>query len=409
MPNSKRSEIIVTGLGVISPVGQGKVAFLKALLAGDHRFAVMERPGRQHGTSFIGAEIAALKPPGFVGENVLRSASFSSQVALSTLAEAWEDAQLERVDAARIGLVIGGSNLQQRDLVLAHARYADKVHFLRATYGVSFFDTDICGLCTSAFGIRGMAYTVGGASASGQLAVIEAAEAVESGRVDVCIGVGALMDLSYWECQAFRALGAMGSTRYAKSPELACRPFDGDRDGFVYGENCAAVVVERAGARAIAREVPYARLGGWSVVMDANRNPDPSLTGEVTAIERALGRACMTARDIDYVNPHGSGSVVGDAVELEALQSCRLTHAAINSTKSITGHGLSAAGAIEIVATALQFAADELHPCRNLETPLSREFDWVRQRRRSAGLRNSLTLSFGFGGLNTALVMSKYG
>jgi malonyl-ACP decarboxylase len=407
MRSCKGPDIVVTGAGVVSAVGEGKAAFLEALLAGEQRFSVMERPGRQHGTHFIGAEIAALGPVEAVAESVLRTASLSAQVALSALAEAWQDAQLDCVESSRIGLVIGGSNLQQRELTLTHDRYADKVHFLRPTYGVSFFDTDICGLCTSAFGIRGPAFTVGGASASGQLAVIEAAEVVQAGRADVCIAVGALMDLSYWECQAFRALGAMGSTRYANAPALACRPFDCDRDGFIYGENCAVVVVERAGARATPRAAPYARLAGWSMVMDANRNPDPSLAGEVAAIQQALGDAGMTARDVDYVNPHGSGSVVGDAVELEALHACGLAHAAINSTKSVTGHGLSAAGAVEIVATMLQFEADELHPCLNLEGPINPSFDWVKSRRKSAGVRNSLNLSFGFGGINTALVLSK--
>ena len=405
MPSSQPSDIFVTGIGIVSAVGRGKAAFLGALLAGEQRFSVMERPGRQHATGFIGAEIPALDSPDRVAESVLRSASLSARVALSALAEAWQDAQLDDLDPSRIGLVVGGSNLQQRELVLAHARYADKIHFLRPTYGLSFFDTDICGLCSAAFGIRGLAFTVGGASASGQLAVIEAAEAVAAGRVDVCIAIGALMDLSYWECQAFTALGAMGSTRWANTPASACRPFDRDRDGFIYGENCAAVVVERASRRA----APYARLAGWSTVMDANRNPDPSAAGEAAAIRQALGRAGMAAPDIDYVNPHGSGSVAGDPVELAALHACGLTDAAINTTKSVTGHGLSAAGAVEIVATILQLEAGELHPCVNLENPIDPAFDWVVSRRKSTSLRNGLTLSFGFGGINTALMICKCG
>ncbi len=407
MPSCKQPDIVISGLGIRSAIGQGKASFKKALFAGEHRFSIMQRPGRQLNTRFIGAEMAATGAIDFVPESTLRTASFSAQVALLTLREAWDDAQLGDLDGRRIGLIVGGSNVQQRELVLTQDRYRDKLDFLRPTYAISFFDSDICGLCTSAFGIQGLAHTVGGASASGQLAVIEAIEAVKSGRVDVCIALGALMDLSYWECQGFRTLGAMGSTRYATSPELACRPFDEQRDGFIYGESCAAVVVERVDADQAWRKKPYARMTGWSVLMDANRNPDPSLNGEVAVIEQALERAGLRSRDIDYVNPHGSGSLIGDVTELQALKECGLAHAPINTTKSITGHGLTAAGAVEVVATLLQFEQDALHPSRNLEQPIDAGFDWVKEKRTAAGIRNSLNVSFGFGGINTALCMSK--
>lgn len=406
MPSSRPPDIVVSGLGVTSAVGRGKQAFGAALFAGEHGFAVMQRPGRQQDTRFIGAEIAPLGQIDRLPENLLRSTSFTVQVALATLGEAWADAELDAVDGRRIGLIVGGSNLQQRELMLAQARCAGQLQYLRPSYAVSVFDTDICGLCTSVFGIQGLAHTVGGASASGQLAVIEAAEAVLSGRVDVCIAVGALMDLSFWECQGFRAMGAMGSTRHADAPGLACRPFDEARDGFIFGEACAALVVERAGQRELARRAPYARLSGWFTHLDANRNPDPSLAGEVAAIQGALARATLMPSDIRYVNPHGSGSTVGDSTELEALRQCGLHRAAINTTKSITGHALTAAGAVEVVATLLQMEAQTLHPSRNLVNPIDKGFDWVTERRPVDRLDHSMNLSYGFGGINTALCIS---
>ncbi len=406
MPSSSSPELIVSGLGVTAAIGRGKQAFGAALFSGEHRFAVMQRPGRQQDTQFIGAEIEPLGQIDRLPENLLRSTSFTAQVALATLGEAWVDAELDGADGRKIGLVVGGSNLQQRELMLAQTRCAGQLQYLRPSYGVSVFDTDICGLCTSVFGIQGLAFTVGGASASGQLAVIEAAEAVRSGRVDVCIAMGALMDLSYWECQGFRAMGAMGSTRYAQAPDLACRPFDAERDGFIFGEGCAALVLERAGRRKPGRWRPYAKLSGWSMNMDANRNPDPSLAGEVAAIQGALAFAGLAPADIGYINPHGSGSLVGDVTELQALRQCNLRHAAINSTKSITGHGLTAAGAVEVVATLLQFEARALHPSRNLVNSIGDDFDWVLERRPVATLNHSLNLSYGFGGINTALCLS---
>ncbi|KAF6614969.1 polyketide beta-ketoacyl:ACP synthase, partial [Paenibacillus sp. EKM208P] len=126
-------------------------------------------------------------------------------VAMVTLQEAWNDAQLDNVDPSRIGLVVGGSNFQQRELFQTYEAYREKMCFVPPTYGVSFMDTDLCGLCTEQFGIQGLAYTVGGASASGQVAIIQAIEAIQADRVDVCIAMGALMDISYMECQALRS------------------------------------------------------------------------------------------------------------------------------------------------------------------------------------------------------------
>lgn len=414
MPGSEAESIVVTGIGVTSAIGQGRRAFIDALIAGEHRFAVMRRPGRQApgadgagATAFIGAEIERLVLPAAIPASKLRNASWTAQVALATLHEAWEDAGLAGVDPARVGLIVGGSNVQQREIAQTLLKYTDRVEFLRPTYAMSFMDTDLCGLWSEIFGIRGLAITVGGASASGQLAVIQAAEAVRSGQVDACIALGALMDLSYFECQAFRSLGAMGSDRFAERPDLACRPFDRDHDGFIFGEACGAVVVQRAGSVTSSFARRYATLAGWALAWDANRNPNPSLEGETTVIRRALEMAGLAPGDIDYVNPHGTASLVGDETELAALRACGLEHAHINTTKSLVGHGLSAAGNVELIAVMLQMEAGRLHPSRNLGDPIDAGFRWVGADPIDHAVERALNMSLGFGGINTAVCLRR--
>ncbi|MER6910058.1 beta-ketoacyl synthase N-terminal-like domain-containing protein [Streptomyces sp. NPDC000594] len=405
-----RCDVVITGLGVTTAVGQGKDDFTAALFEGRHAFAPMRRPGRslpdEVAARFLGAEIAELSVPEEFPARVLRTASLSARVALATLSEAWHEAGLDEADPTRIGLVVGGSNVQQRELIQAHSRHVDHPEFVRPSYGLTFMDSDLCGLCTELFPIRSFAHTLGGASASGQLAVLQAVRAVRSGQVDVCIALGALMDLSYWEFLAFRAMGAMGSQRFADDPGAACRPFDRQRDGFLYGEACGAVVVEREGARR--HPEPYARVLGTATAVDGNRNPDPSLAGEVSVIRGALAEAGLTADDIDYVNPHGTGSVLGDDTELRALAECGLGHARINATKSITGHGLTAAGAVEIVATLLQMRERRLHPTRNLEDPVDPSFGWVREKALPYDVGTAISLSMGFGGLSSAICLRKW-
>lgn len=417
MKNYIPDEIFITGVGVTSAIGQGKAAFISALLQGQHAFAVMQRPGRQGPvssseakptTAFLGAEISSLAIPEYLDQKMLRTASFSGQVALVTLAEAWNDAILDDVDPHRIGLVVGGSNVQQRELIQTQQAYQGRLHFLRPIYGISFMDSDLCGLCTASFGIQGFAYTLGAASASGQIAILQAIQAVQSNQVDICIAMGSLTDLSYWECQGFRSLGAMGSDRYSQEPSLACRPFDRDRDGFIYGESCGVVVIE--GPNSLRRKgvKPYARISAGAMGMDRNRNPNPSLEGEVRVIKEALEQANLSAEEIDYINPHGTGSVIGDDTELQALQHCDLSHVYLNATKSITGHGLSSAGTVEVIATLLQMQAEQLHPTRNLESPIEPSFNWVQHQSVPHAIERAMNLSMGFGGVNSAICLQRY-
>ena len=401
----RSSDIVLSGLGVTTAVAQGKNRFLNALLAGEHAFGELQRPGRDAGTRFLGAEIRSLQLPDRFDARKRRTWSWPAEVAIATLDEAWGDANLGDVDPTRIGLIVGGTNLQLREAALLREAHADRPEFVRPTYGVSFLDTDLCGICTENYAIRGQAMVVGGASASGQLAVIQAVQAIESGALDVCIALGALTDLSHWECQALRSLGAMGSDRFAKEPALACRPFDSDRDGFIYGESCAAVVVESRAYAAGRKARMYAQIDGWGISIDGNRNPNPSAEGEMAAIAAALKRAGVAPREIDYVNPHATGSVLGDETELLAIRESGLSRAFLSATKSITGHGLSAAGAVEVVATALQMNAGRLHPSRNLDRPLDSSANWVGPNAIDCRLRRALTLSNGFGGINTALCL----
>jgi malonyl-ACP decarboxylase len=366
----------------------------------------MQRPGRQRESAYLGAEVGEIERPPEISRQAWRAASLSARAALVVLREVWNEAGLDAVDPSRIGLIVGGSNVQQRELTVVQEANGGSSTFLRPTYALSFMDSDLCGFCTAEFGIRGMAYTVGGASASGQLALIQAAQAVVSNQVDVCIALGAMMDLSHWECRGLRAIGAMGSDRFANEPSRACRPFDRDHDGFIFGESCGAVVLESRQSSRRRGVASYAELRGWGMAMDGSRNPTPSMEGEVRAMRQALAAAGWPPSQVDYVNPHGTGSAVGDETELKALHACGLTGVHLNATKSLIGHGVTAAGLVEVIAMLLQMRAGVLHPTRNLDHPIDAEFNWVRDEPVHHPIKSALTLSMGFGGINTAICWS---
>jgi malonyl-ACP decarboxylase len=400
--------VAVTGIGVASGLGHGKAAFRKGLFEAPDIFSFLARQGREPAKGeprFIGVEMP--EPPAVLPPRLARTASFSARVALSVLQEAWQDGKLDDVDPERIGLVVGGSNLMSREQVIAAQDYSERLAYVPPRHGHMFLDTDICGLCTSTFPVRGFAYSLGAASASGAVAIIQAREALLAGRVDVCIALGALQDLSAHDLHAMRSLGAMGSMRFADRPDRACRPMDADRDGFIYGEACAALVLRRQDAAS--RENIYGTIVGAGLVADGARGPEPNSAGQVRAAKIALAEAGLSASDVDYVNGHATGTPAGDDAECETYRTIGLRQARINATKSVLGHGLSAAGAIETAAVLIQMREGRLHPTRNLEKPLDTRFNWVEADAAAHDIRRALKFSFGFGGIDAALVLEAPG
>ena len=395
-PQPDSQPLVVTGIGVASGLGHGKDAFRAGLFEGRRVFAPLVRPGRQRGDDsppFFGVEMP--DPPSILPPRVERTAGLSGRAAVAVLDEAWREAGLDRVAPERIGLIVGGTNLMAREQFLSLRDYAARLDFLPPRHGHVFLDTDICGLCASQFPIRGFAHTIGAASASGAAAIVAAVEAVRSGRVDACIALGALQDVSALDLQGFRALGALGA-----GP--VCRPMDGGHDGFLYGEACAALVVTRPEH---AGDTAYGRVLGTGFCTDGSRGPEPNSNGQVRAAQDALAAAGLAAADIDYVNGHATGTPSGDDAELETLRRLGLGHARVNATKSIIGHGLSAAGAVEAAAVLIQMREGLLHPTLHLEAPLDEGFGWVRGAVQEHRVRHALKLSFGLGGSNVALVL----
>lgn len=403
MTNSPKPDIAITGLGTACGFGFGKQSLLNGLLEARNVFSVLSRPGRQDPdgkTAFVGVEMP--EPPDILQPRVARTAGLGARVAIAVLDEAWREAELDGVAPERIGLVVGGSNLFSREQMLAQQHYAHRLAFTPPRHGHVFIDSEICGICTSHFPIRGFANTVGAASASGAVAIMQAHQAVQSGCVDACIALGALQDVSYLDLAGFKALGALGPQQTGCQPDQTCRPFDAGHSGFVFGESCAALVVTRS-------EGGYGRLLGAAHVADGERGPEPCQKGQMRAIHEALSQARLAPGDIDFVSAHGTGTPKGDEVELASLRDMGLGHAWINAAKSILGHGLSSAGAIEVAALLLQMQAGMLHPTRNLERPLDEGMRWVRENAQPHRIRHALKLSFGFGGTDVALIMQAPG
>ncbi|MEO6089933.1 MAG: beta-ketoacyl synthase N-terminal-like domain-containing protein [Umezawaea sp.] len=390
--------ISVTGLGVVTAIGLDVLSFTESLRAGRSATEI---------TGFDFAERMDRFPHGLVdAARPVAASPFPVQVAVVAAVQAWESARLHEtaVPPDRVGLIVGGNNLTARYSYDRYAEFVERPGRLRPSFVLQSLDTDHVGTVSEVLGILGEGHTVGGASAAGGVALVGAARMITSGEVDVCLVVGAMLDLGPMERRALLGLGAMTQST------AGMRPFDAAHSGFVPGQGGACLVLE-SGESAWRRGAHVqAVLAGCVTRLAGNRLADPSVDAEATVIREALRRAGVDASELSYVNTHGSGSPIGDVTEIHALRAALGAHLVVplmNSTKGLTGHCLTAAGVVEAVATIVQMDGGFVHPNVNLCDPIDRGIRFAGTHARQARLEVALSNSFGFGGFNSAAVFTR--
>jgi malonyl-ACP decarboxylase len=223
-----------------------------------------------------------------------------------------------------------------------------------------------------------------------------------------CIVVGACLELTALELEAFAILGAACSGRWQDDPARACRPFDQGHEGFVWGQGAGCVVLESPDS--VRGRRVLGELVGASLLLDGNHLSDPSQKGEIRAMQLALNCSDLNPGCIGYINAHGTSSPLGDRTECAAIKSLFRSHLSniwINSTKSLTGHCFSASGVIELIACVVQLNNGFIHPNRNLDSPIDRELKLVSQKAEPLDAEYALSNGFGFGGINSSVVVRK--
>lgn len=413
----------ITGMGLVCSLGEGVEAFTAGLRAGQTGIRFRERTA----TSLAGGARIAAEIRGFSFEPALercgvrdealraralkagRRAPFTVQTALVAALEAWARAGLETAHVApeRVGLIVAGSNLSQEYVFRVHEEYGGDPTYINPRYALQFLDTYHLGVLSEVLGARGEGCTVGGASASGNVALARAHQLLELALCDVCVVVGPPAEFSVLELQALANVGAL-CKGFLEEPARVCRPFDRQHNGFVPGEAGACVILEREGFARERKATVQARLLGVAVQLDGNASSDPSAAGEARTIRRALQQAGVEPGAIDYINAHGTASPLGDRTELEALWSVwgeGICEVDINSTKGWAGHCLGAAGLVEAIATVSQLQHGFVHPNANLEDPIDGRFRLAGASARSRELRRAISNSFGFGGINSCIVV----
>jgi len=409
--------VVVSGAGVVTPIGIGMNAFGKSLLSGHSNFnkIKVDHLGVSHfypaavvNDFDFKSEIEKLAINDAIKKQARQFRNLSAACMHATCAsiEAWSNSGLfeSNTNPAKTAIICSGSNIQQDTIYNTQQRYREKINLINPTYGFAFMDTDIIGVISELLNIQGEGYSVGAASASGNKALIEGFRLIAREEYDVVLVVAPCMELSVYEYQGFTALGAMAIPGPDTDMQRLCNPFDEKHCGFVYGQNTGAVVLESED-HARKRGAPVlTKLVAYGLSMDCNRNPNPSVKGEATAMKNALKMGNVSVDDINYINAHGTASVIGDKTEAEAILVAGLQNAKINATKALIGHGISSAGVIEAIACIVQMNNNILHPNPNLETPVNDKLNWVKNHPMSFRISWCMSNSFGFGGINTSII-----
>jgi 3-oxoacyl-[acyl-carrier-protein] synthase II len=411
--SSDRRRVVITGLGVITPIGIGVEEYWKNLLAGKSGIGKITLFDPVNVDSKIAGEVRDFDPQNYMDKNVARRNDRYTQFAIVAADEVTRDSgiDLEKEDRDRIGVIIGSGIGGLQTLIDQHDLFLQKGAKRVSPFLIPNMIANMAaGVISIRFNINGPNMSAVTACASANHSIGEAFRYIQRGDADVMICGGAEAPIVELGVAGFSSMKAVSVRN--DEPEKASRPFDRDRDGFVIGEGAGLIILEsEEHARARGARI-YARLAGYGVSADAYHiaAPQPEGKGASRCMHQAIADAGINPEEITYVNAHGTATPAGDLSEVLALKKVFQDHAyqlKISSNKSMIGHLLGAAGGAESVATILTVYKGEIPPTVNLDNP-DFDLDFVPHKSVDAEIEYALNNSFGFGGHNASLVIAKY-
>ncbi|HPW74619.1 MAG TPA: beta-ketoacyl-ACP synthase II [Kiritimatiellia bacterium] len=410
---SGKTKVVITGLGVISPVGNTVGEMWDNIRNGVSGIARTTRFDPSRVDSKISGEVKQFDITQYVDPKEARRMALFTQYALAAAKQAWQDAGLADggADPERVGVFvgngIGGKEVDDEAYQVLFNRGPGRLSPMLIPKLIA---NEAAGNISIALKAQAAVHTLVTACASGTDALGVAMDMIRAGRADVMIAGGTEATVTEYCVGGFCSMKAL-STKYNDTPEKACRPFDAGRDGFIMGEGSAILILEgEAHARARGARI-YAELAGYGASGDAYHltAPDPEAAGAIRAIRLALKDAGLAPDEIDYVNAHGTSTPLNDPMETKAVKTVFGDHARklkMSSTKSMTGHMLGAAGAIEALICTLAIRDGFYPPTINYTTPdPACDLDVVPNQGVNGPIRAALSTSLGFGGHNGVLVL----
>lgn len=415
VPDTARRRVVVTGCGVVSPLGCSVSDLWNGLMAGRSGVRTITRFDASDLATRIAGEVQGYDPGERIARRVHRRLDPFAQYALSAALEAVEQSKLEldEESAARTGVLIGsayGASTVQQTVTLGAQDAAGLKRLSPFASAATAIDS-AAGEVVLHLGATGPSGCITTACASGASSIGEAVRWIRHGYCDVVVAGGS--DDSITRADVASAAIARVLSRRNDEPERASRPFDRGRDGFVIGAGAGVVILEEA-SRAVARCAPIlAEVVGYGTASDAYHPtaPHPEGLGARRAIRSALEDAGASPDEVDYVNAHGTSTTINDRIESAAIRAElgeRALQIPVSSIKSMTGHMIGAAGTVELIATMLAIESGRVPPTINCEDPEDPDLNYVPEKPQDHRVDLALSNSFGFAGHNVVLAVRRW-
>jgi len=409
-------KIVITGVGVVSPIGNNKQEFWASLSTGKHGFSRITRFDVSTYPCQVHADVKNYDVTQYVDKKRARRMDLFTQFAIGAAKMAMQDSGLDvtKVDPERCGVIVGSGIGGLPTIEAQHSVLLEKGINRVSPFLIPMLITNIApGEIAIEFGFVGPNYSVSSACATANSAIGAALRHMRYGDADVMIAGGTEGAITPLGMAGFAQAQAL-TFDFNDNPGQSSRPFDAKRSGFVMGEGAGIVVLETEEHAKKRGAKIYAELAGYGATDDAYHitAPSPELKAAVRAMQLAMKDAGVGPDDIDYVNAHGTSTPLNDKTETAVIKAAlgeRARKIPISSTKSMTGHMLGAAGGAELIATLLCMENDLIHPTINYSTPDPEcDLDYVPNTARPGEIRCALSNSLGFGGHNAVLVVKKY-
>ena len=413
-----KRRVVITGLGALTPIGNSVDEYWENLVAGRSGAAQITRFDSSLFKTQFACEVKGFDPESIMNRKEARKLDLFSSFAMATVMEAMEDSGIntEEINLLRAGVVwgsgIGGIKTFQEECFNFNS--GDGTPKFNPFFIPKMIVDIAAGHISMKYGFRGPNYVTVSACASSTNAMIDALMLVQYGKADIIVTGGSEASISEAGVGGFNALRALSVRN--ESPETASRPFDTTRDGFVLGEGSGCLIFEELEHAKKRGAKIYAEVCGGGLTADAHHMtaPHPEGRGAIDVMKLCLEDAGMTPEDIDYINVHGTSTPLGDIAESKAIKEVFGEHAYnlnISSTKSMTGHLLGAAGAIETIACVKAIQDDIIPPTINFENEdenIDYNLNFTFNKPQKREVRATLSNTFGFGGHNASVILKKY-
>ncbi len=407
--------VVITGLGMVSPLGIGVEKTWQALVQGKSGVVRITKFDPTGFDTQIAAEVKDFVPENFMEKKEIKRMDIFIQYAMASAMMAMEDAQLPITpqNADRVGVVVGAGLGGLTTIESFHKVLMEKGPGRISPFFIpALIVNEAPGQISIRFGAKGPNYSVVTACATGNHNIGDAWRMIQQGDADAIIAGGVEATITPLAVSGFNAMKALSTRNH--EPEKASRPFDKDRDGFVMGEGCGIIILEEMNQALDRGAKIYAEIIGYGLNGDAYHITAPAPDGEGAArcMAMALKSAGISPEEVDYINAHGTSTDYNDLYETMAIKAVFKEHAkklAVSSTKSMTGHLLGGAGGVEAIFTVLTIHRGVIPPTINYDIPDPEcDLDYVPNVARTADVRVALSNSFGFGGTNAVLIFKKF-